>query len=99
MVGAYDFSFWSRNLFARIAHRAVPHVWRHPLRGALVHGAHGDRTKIRHGSCAAARHVFGPGSTSGARLVAVLHLATFSAVAAERNSSARIFAHGRQCYG
>ena len=80
MVRAHRLPFRAGNLSAGTAHRALPDVWRHLLRRALLHAARADRAEVRHrraracSSCSspscsrssAAGRAISPGSISSA---------------------------------
>src|SRR5262245_45690258 len=99
MVCPHDLSFWSGNFSAWIAHRSVPDARRHFLRGAFVHGAGADRTKIRHGARAPAGDDPRVCATARARVLPVFYLATFQTHTGKRGSEARAFARSRPVSG
>src|SRR4029077_4725405 len=92
MVRADDLSFWPWNFSAWIAHCAVSDAGRHFLRGAFVHGAGANRTKIRHGARAPAGYDSGVCATARARILPIFHLAAFQTHTGKRHSEARTFA-------
>src|SRR2546430_14128885 len=77
VVRADDFSFRAWYFFAGSANCALSDAGRHTLRSTLLHGADAHRAEVRHGSRALAGHVSCVHATTGARLVALFHLATF----------------------
>src|SRR6478735_8360864 len=99
MVRAHDLSLWPWNFSARVAHRSVPDARRHFLRGAFVHGAGADRTKIRHSARATPGHNLGFCTTARARIFPVFYLAAFQTHTGKRRSEARTFARSRAVPG
>src|SRR5215831_16336946 len=95
MVCADDLSLWSGNLSACAAHCSVPDAGRHFLRGAFVHGAGADRTKIGHGTRAPASDDPRLCATARTRIFPVFHLAAVQTHAGKRRSKARTFARSR----
>src|SRR5437773_7228248 len=95
MVCAYDLSFWPGNFSAWAAHCSVPDAGRHLLRGAFVHGAGADRTKIRYGARAPVGDDPGVCATARARILPIFYLAAFQTHTGKRHSEARTFARKR----
>src|SRR5882757_11267374 len=95
MVCPHDLSVWPGNFSAWAAHSSVLDAGRHFLRGAFVHGAGANRTKIRHGTRASAGDNPGVCATARAWILPVFHLASFQTHTGKRHSEARTFARKR----
>src|SRR6266404_4212139 len=95
MVRADDFPFRLGNFSACVAHSSLSDARRHPLRGAVVHGAGSDRTEIRYGARAAPRDAPGVCPAARARIFSLFHVATLQTHTGKRDSEARTFAGTR----
>src|SRR5437667_514836 len=92
MVRADDFPFRFGNFSARVAHRSLSDAGRHPMRGAVVHGAGSDRTEIRYGAREAPRDAPGVCPAARARIFSLFHVAALQTHTGKRDSEARTFA-------